>query len=180
MQHVGYHDWQNFGHWYYGGKNGVIDGKKAEFVPFIHISMAGICCWFRTGSCHHFSVEVFNMASSQKFEASDDIAVHVIEEDSGWRIRASKSRRSFQNGEVEDSFSGVSGCAGWYCVDSAGVEAIRRLMTVTRFAQPCIHTDALSVLLSALYLYLLPRVLIRRRTRTSGAGSSLFCALTVE
>jgi hypothetical protein len=51
---------------------------------------------------------------------------------------------------------------------------------VTRFAQPCVHTDALSVLLSALYLYLLPRVLIWRRTHTSGAGSSLFCALTVE
>jgi hypothetical protein len=34
---------------------------------------------------------------------------------------------------------------------------------VTRFAQPCIHTDALSVLQSALYLYLLPRVLIWRR-----------------
>jgi hypothetical protein len=32
---------------------------------------------------------------------------------------------------------------------------------VTRFAQPCVHTDALSVLLSsALYLYLLPGVLI--------------------
>jgi hypothetical protein len=52
---------------------------------------------------------------------------------------------------------------------------------VTRFVQPCICTDALSVLLSALYLYLLPRVLIRRRTCTSGAaGSSLFCALIVE
>jgi hypothetical protein len=51
---------------------------------------------------------------------------------------------------------------------------------LTRFAQPCIHTDTLSVLLSALYLYLLPRVLIWRRMRTSGAGSSLFCALTVE
>jgi hypothetical protein len=52
---------------------------------------------------------------------------------------------------------------------------------VTRFTQPCVHTDALSVLLSALlYLYLLPRVLIRRRLCMSGAGSSLFCALTVE
>jgi hypothetical protein len=51
---------------------------------------------------------------------------------------------------------------------------------MTRFAQPCIHTDALSVLLSALYLYPLPRILIQRRTCTSGAGSSLFCALTVE
>jgi hypothetical protein len=51
---------------------------------------------------------------------------------------------------------------------------------VTRFAQPCICTDALSVLLSALYLYCLPRVLIQRRMHTSGAGSSLFCALTVE
>jgi hypothetical protein len=37
----------------------------------------------------------------------------------------------------------------------------------------------LSVLLSALYLYLLPS-LIRRRMHTSGAGSSPFCALTVE
>jgi hypothetical protein len=51
---------------------------------------------------------------------------------------------------------------------------------LTRFAQPCVDTDALSVLLSALYLYLLPRVLIWRRTCTSGAGSSLFCALTVK
>jgi hypothetical protein len=51
---------------------------------------------------------------------------------------------------------------------------------VTRFAQPCIHIDAFSVLLSALFLYLLPRVLIWRRTCTSGAGSSLFCALTVK
>jgi hypothetical protein len=48
------------------------------------------------------------------------------------------------------------------------------------FTQPCIHTDALSVLLSALYLYPLLRVLIQRRTCTSGAGSSLFCALTIE
>jgi hypothetical protein len=38
----------------------------------------------------------------------------------------------------------------------------------------------LPVLLSALYLYLLPRVLIQRRMHTSGAGPSLFCALTVE
>jgi hypothetical protein len=54
------------------------------------------------------------------------------------------------------------------------------LKVLTRFAQLCIHTDALSVLLSALYLYLLPRVLIWRRMRMSGAGFSLFCALTVE
>jgi hypothetical protein len=54
------------------------------------------------------------------------------------------------------------------------------LTTVTRFAQPSIHTDTLSVLLSALYLYLLVRVLIWRRIHTSGAGSSFFCALTVE
>ncbi len=51
---------------------------------------------------------------------------------------------------------------------------------MTRFAQPYVHTDALSVLLSVLYLYLLPRVLIQRRMCMSGAGSSLFCALTVE
>jgi hypothetical protein len=51
---------------------------------------------------------------------------------------------------------------------------------MTRFAQPCIHKDALFVLLSALYLYLLPRVLILRRMHMSGAGSSLFCALTVK
>jgi hypothetical protein len=51
---------------------------------------------------------------------------------------------------------------------------------MTRFAQPCVHTDALSVLLSALLLYLLLRVLIQRRMRMSGAGSSLFCTLTVE
>jgi hypothetical protein len=61
-----------------------------------------------------------------------------------------------------------------------GCWLVRNKHTVTRFAQPCIHTDALSVLQSALYLYLLPRVLIWRRMRTSGAGSSLFCALTVE
>jgi hypothetical protein len=54
------------------------------------------------------------------------------------------------------------------------------MFSLTRFAQPCIHTDALSVLLSALDLYLLPRFLIQRRMCTSGAGSSLFCALTVE
>jgi hypothetical protein len=40
---------------------------------------------------------------------------------------------------------------------------------VTRFAQPYIHTDTLSVLLSALYLYLFPRVLIWRRMYMSGA-----------
>jgi hypothetical protein len=51
---------------------------------------------------------------------------------------------------------------------------------VTSFAKPYVHTDALSVLRSALYLYLLPRVLIQRRKCMSGAGSSLFYAHTVE
>jgi hypothetical protein len=38
---------------------------------------------------------------------------------------------------------------------------------VARFTQPCIHTVTLSVLLSALYLYILPRVLIQRRMHMS-------------